>query len=141
MTQLNKRKCKTCSEVFQKKTPLDMFCSSECGYAYKRKKDSAKIKPNNLKRSPIKPISDRRKKQNTAYLLARKVYLMEEANKFCPVMKGMFNKLISTTEIHHMNGRENDRLNDRVYWLAVSREGHQWIHSNPQQARECGWLI
>ena len=83
----------------------------------------------------IKPVSDKRAKQKATYLLARKVFLMEEENKYCPVNGSL------ATEIHHTNGRENERLLDREYWLAVSREGHQWIHANPIEAREKGWLI
>ena len=83
----------------------------------------------------IKPVSDKRAKQKKAYLLARKVFLMEDCNKYCPVTGK------PATEIHHTNGKENDRLLDRKYWLAVSREGHVYIHANPIEAREKGWLI
>jgi hypothetical protein len=128
-----KRKCKVCSEVFVKRSPLDMFCSKDCAVNYK-KKPKKQIQP-------IKQFSDIRAKRNTAYLIANKAFLMEEENQFCPVMGLIFNKTVRTTEVHHTNGRENDRLLDRTYWLAVSREGHQWIHSNPKIAYEQGWLI
>ena len=52
MAQLNKRKCKTCSEVFQKRAPLDMFCSPTCAIEYKKKS------PNPSKKKPIKQFSD-----------------------------------------------------------------------------------
>ena len=87
------------------------------------------------KQKPIKPVSDKRQKQNTAYLLARKIFLMEERNKYCPVTGGL------ATEIHHINGRENERLLNRKYWLAVSRDGHKYIHDNPSESRVNGWLI
>lgn len=135
MTQLNKRKCKTCSEVFQKKSPLDMFCSPRCAIEYKKKS------PNLSKHKPIKQFSDKRIKRNAAYLQARKIFLVEERNRFCPVMSEIFNQTVLATEIHHINGRENERLNDREFWLAVSRNGHQWIHSNPKLSREKTWLI
>jgi hypothetical protein len=132
-----KRKCKVCSKEFIKRSPLDMFCSPACPIAYNKKlaeKKSAKQK------QPIKKFSDARAKRNAAYLIANKAFLMEEENQFCPVMGLIFNKTVRTTEVHHTNGRENDRLLDRTYWLAVSREGHQWIHSNPKIAYEQGWL-
>jgi len=135
MAQLNKRKCKTCSEVFQKRAPLDMFCSPTCAIEYKKKSS------NPSKQKPIKQFSDKRKKRNAAYLEARKIFLFEDKNKFCPVLAELFNRKEYATEIHHTNGRENDRLNDREFWIAVSREGHQWIHANPKLAREKGWLI
>ena len=84
---------------------------------------------------PIKPVSDKRAKQKKAYLLAREVFLMEDCNKYCPVTGK------PATEIHHTYGKENERLLDREYWLAVSREGHVYIHTNPIEAREKGWLI
>jgi len=77
-------------------------------------------------------ISEKRKVQLSEYSELRKEFL---AGKICPVTRK------EATEIHHTNGRENDRLNDVKYWLAVSREGHIWIHNNPIQAREKGWLL
>jgi hypothetical protein len=85
--------------------------------------------------TPIPRRTKKRSKQETAYNVARKVFLMEDRNKYCPVTGKL------ATEIHHMNGRENERLLDQIYWLAVSREGHQWIHANTPEAREKGWLI
>lgn len=126
------RKCKVCSEVFTKRSPLDMFCSPTCAIAYK-KKPAKQIKP-------IKKFSDARSKRNALYIEANRIFLMEEKNKFCIVMAQVYNKTALTTEIHHTNGRENERLLDRTYWLAVSRQGHQYIHSNPKIAYEQGWI-
>ncbi len=135
MADYGKRKCKHCSEEFNKRSPLDMFCSQKCGWRYNRKKKDKKAP-----RKPIKKFSDKRAKRNVAYLLARDVFLQEDKNKFCPVMSKLYNKTVPTSEIHHTNSKENERLNDREYWLAVSREGHQYIHSNPEIAYEEGWL-
>lgn len=45
MSKLNKRKCKNCKEVFQKKQPLQFVCSPKCGIEYNRKdKDKKMIK-------------------------------------------------------------------------------------------------
>lgn len=130
---MKKRKCKVCSEEFIKRSPLDMFCSPTCAINYKKKPKKQTV--------PIKQFSDTRSKRNALYLVAIKTFLMEDDKQHCPVMATLFNKTIRATEIHHTNGRENDRLLDRSYWLAVSREGHQWIHNNPKKARELGWLI
>lgn len=43
-------------------------------------------------------------------------------------------------EVHHMRGRRGDLLRDRRFWLAVSKQGHRWIHSHPAEARARGWL-
>jgi len=133
MSQYGTKKCKHCQKEFDKRAPIDTYCSVQCNIDAKAQRDAKKL---NKKPQPrIKPVSDKRKKQNSAYLLARKIFLMEDDNKYCPVNGSL------ATEIHHTNGRENERLLDREYWLAVSREGHIWIHEHPEEARENGWLI
>lgn len=47
----------------------------------------------------------------------------------------------AATEVHHRNGRTNDRLNDERFWLAVCRESHEWIHNHAREARAKGYLI
>ena len=44
--KLNKRKCKVCGDVFQKRFPLQMFCSQSCErtYNYKKQREKASIK-------------------------------------------------------------------------------------------------
>lgn len=37
------RKCKQCGEVFTKRMPLDMFCSSLCGRLYQKEKRDKKL--------------------------------------------------------------------------------------------------
>lgn len=140
--KLNKRKCKHCGEEFQKIRPLDMFCSPGCAVAYKKDKQALKAdKPNKpVKRKPIAPVSEKRLEQLAEYRKLRKEFLSRYENKFCPVMKHIFGRDVHTTEIHHVNGRENERLNDVEFWLAVSREGHRWIHEHPKESRELGWL-
>jgi hypothetical protein len=113
-----------------------MYCSPKC--FYDRKKQLEVDKPKVKK--AIKRASSKREKQERAYSIAKDLFLAKEENKFCPVIAKLENKTISATEVHHTNGREGERLNDQEYWLAVSREGHQWIHANPELAREQGWL-
>lgn len=45
---------------------------------------------------------------------------------------------LRATEVHHAKGR-NSYLNDVGTWVAVSREGHIKIESNPNWAREKGF--
>ncbi len=40
--KLNKRKCKECSEVFQKERPTQFLCSPKCGYEYAKKQTKKK---------------------------------------------------------------------------------------------------
>lgn len=42
-------------------------------------------------------------------------------------------------EIHHIRGRTGRLLRDQRFWMAVSKQGHRWIHSNPAAARQRGW--
>jgi len=47
---------------------------------------------------------------------------------------------MKSTDIHHMHGRLGKLLNDQSKWLAVCRQGHDWIGSNISKAREFGWI-
>jgi hypothetical protein len=89
-------------------------------------------KPKPLSKTPIKKVSTKRSKENAQYLKARMKFLID---KTCPITGK------PATEIHHKNGREHSRLIDESYWLAVTREGHQKIHANPQWARDNNYLI
>jgi hypothetical protein len=43
----------------------------------------------------------------------------------------------SSTEIHHTYcGKDRANYLDESTWIAVSRDGHNWIHDNPKEARE-----
>jgi hypothetical protein len=87
-----------------------------------------------LKRKPLSPISDKRKKQQAAYKVLREAFLKQHP------MCGVFPHL-AATQIHHTRHRENERLNDTKYWLAVSDAGHKYIHSHPEESYSKGWLI
>jgi len=91
--------------------------------------------------TPIPKFSNKRSKQEAAYNVACKVFKMKAENKYCPVMSKLKGTTVLTTDVHHINGRENEMLLDQEFWLAVSREGHDWIHAHPEIAREEGWLI
>ncbi len=43
-------------------------------------------------------------------------------------------------EVHHKRGRLGSLQRDRRFWLAVSKQGHRWIHANLEAARERGWV-
>ncbi len=152
---LPKRPCKNCGEKFQKKKPLDYVCSPRCDTEWKAKLAAKKVQkavtdgkaePIDFKlvfkkQTPIRKVSVKRADQNKIYLKKRKEFLSREENKFCPVMKHFQGVVLPATEIHHMNGRQGERLNDEKYWLAVTRVGHKWIHANPYKARKLKWLI
>lgn len=93
-----------------------------------------------MKRSPLKrktrlrPVSTRRRKALKVYSSLRAEFL--GSHKACIVCMDR-----KSTDVHHMNGRHNARLNDTQHWLPVCRRCHDLIHSNPAWARENGYLI
>ena len=117
-------RCKKCGEKFVATKFLQKTCSSDCETAYR-------------KNEPLKTISkksDKRIIQENIYKDLRLIFLNK--NPKCEV-----NNDHKATEIHHMNGRENERLNDTKFFMSVCRECHVFIHLNPIESREKGWLI
>lgn len=105
---------------------------------------------------PIRRVSTKRAKELREYAKLRKQflivhpycewYIMENnlTEKMGPVYINEARIIVPvprSIEVHHKNGRYGSRLNDTNDWLAVSREGHNWIHSHPKEARAKGYLI
>jgi hypothetical protein len=97
------------------------------------KRTPLKRTPFKKKGSKLKPVSDKRAIENKTYSTLRKVFL---EGKMCAVYPHL-----RATEVHHTNKRNGERLNDLHFWLAVSREGHEYIHANPIESKEKGWLL
>lgn len=107
---------------------LQPFCSYEC---------RDKIRPPEpVKKKAIPKVSAKRKLQNIIYSSERIKFLMLAENMLCPITGEM------TTEVHHTySGKDRAKYYlDKSTWLAVSRDGHNWIHDNPAEAREKGYL-
>ena len=132
MKRKTHKDCHFCGTPFKLFRTTDKFCSPACRKAEMDDKDQKR----ELKRkSTIAPVSQKRLKQLAEYRKAKKEFMSRPENQTCPVTR------VPSTEIHHTNGRENDRLNDTDFWIAVSRDGHNWIHAHPIEARKKGWLI
>jgi len=136
MGKYGTKKCKYCGEEFEKRAPIHTYCNWKCERDAKAERDAKK----NKKPTKIKRVSNRRAKQEAAYSVASKLFLQKDENRFCPVMAQLRNKTVPATEVHHRNGREGERLNDQEYWIGVSREGHLYIHANPEVSYEQGWI-
>jgi len=124
-TSIKQKKCKTCEEKF---VPFRIF---DKHYSYK-----CKVKEKGYKekvRKPIKKVSSKRKTEIGIYTKVRAEYLNK--HKLCERCGN------SATEIHHKNGRENDKLNDNINFMATCRSCHTWIHLNPEEARQNNFLI
>lgn len=79
----------------------------------------------------IPKLSKKRAAQNRIYLKIAKEFIKD---KYCPVTG------TPATEVHHINGRIGKLLTDETYFLAVSTEGHRWIHANVNEARSKGLI-
>jgi len=118
-----------CGKEFRKHKTTDKYCSYACEIA-----DNGF--PEKKKSKPIPKVSVKRKSMNEQYSVLRKEFLALPENKFCPITKQ------PTTEIHHKwSGKDRAKyFLDVSTWLAVSRDGHIWIHDNSKEAREKGFL-
>lgn len=105
------------------------LCAS-CGAA-RRKQD--RIKPKIVK--PVKKVTEKRAKQNQEYAKLRKEYL--EVYPVCEVVE-CHNK---SKEIHHMAGRDGDKLTDPDNFLAVCPSCHHKITVDSAWALENGYSI
>lgn len=107
-------------------TKLCASCSHE-----DRKADRAQ--PKVVK--PVKKVTEKRSKQNQEYAKLRKEYL--EVYPVCEVVE-CHNK---AKEIHHMAGREGDKLTDPDNFLAVCPSCHHKITVDSAWAIEQGYSI
>lgn len=119
---------KTCASV---DCTYPVFGKGLCkGHQWKRTDKKPKVN----KPVKIKPISKKLAKERKTYKELRLEFLDKPGNLFCAVYPDL-----RATEVHHMIGREGKRLNDTKYWLAVSRQGHEWIENFPELAKQRGY--
>lgn len=85
---------------------------------------------------PIPKVSKKRQIENLQYSVLRTEFLGKKENQICPITKQQ------TIEVHHTYcGKDRAKYYlDVSTWLAVSRDGHNWIHAFPKEARELGYL-
>lgn len=82
----------------------------------------------------------KRAQQGRIYRARVKVWLELPENVICRVTVALGKMPLKSKEVHHKHGRRGELLLCEKYWIPVSNCGHQWIHSNPQKARELGLL-
>lgn len=98
-------------------------------------------------------VNSRRKAMDGYYREARKMYLQmcERQDLKCPVTG---RSIDMSSDVHHKRGRsinsyadqwakENDIpiYIDPRFFLGVTRQGHQYIETHPQEARDNGWTM
>lgn len=122
-------RCKTCGGKFKVKWLGQKTCSKSCQREY-------------LKENPPKQINKvsakRQIQEDVYYKVIRPNYLKD--NPWC-VRCTDNNIKTPADQIHHKNGREGERLNDTDFFQSSCDECHKWIHANPMEAREKGYLI
>jgi hypothetical protein len=76
------------------------------------------------------------KEADIAYAAKRKKFL--QLNPWCEValLRG---QQVPSTHVHHTKGRIRHYL-DESTWLAVTKEGDDWIHANTEEAYQLGFL-
>ncbi len=87
----------------------------------------------------IPSISAKRRARVAQYTRDRKWFLAE--HPWCEWgLRQVPPVRIRSTEIHHQRGRVSRLLLDQRFWLAVSAQGHDWIHNNIKSARALGLI-
>lgn len=128
--------------------PYRPLIAKRCQTHYRsyRAKVNAEKNPKVVKaRKPIPKESKKRAVLNAKYTVQKIVFMSKPENKICPITG------TPATDVHHVKKRIGfadswARINniplllDERYWLAVSRVGHNWIHNNPIEATELGYL-
>ena len=136
--KLDKRKPKTCQcgTEFLPYNTIQKFCSANCQVKF-GKKINIKLKSFNpeKKRYTIPKVSEKRKIDNLKYSAQRIVFLGKPENRICPITGW------PTTDIHHKKGRVGELFLDTKYWIALSREGHQFVEDNPEWAKQNGYSL
>jgi hypothetical protein len=85
-----------------------------------------------MKRTRLKPMSDKRRGQMNIYSEARRKFLQGAPCRIQGCLR-------PACDLHHVKGRGQFFL-DESTWLAVCRVHHDWIHQNPAEARK-QWLL
>jgi hypothetical protein len=100
----------------------------------------------------IAPVSKSRRSVLAEYRREARLFVAAAValGETCPVVDGVpelrdgfkygwpvSNKLV---EVHHVRGRSGALLMDKTWWMAISKQGHRWVHQHPRQAAERGWL-
>lgn len=96
--------------------------------------------------------SKRKCAQDAVYgpLARQMVKEAQERGELCPVVQAIhklttgmkYGHLISAklNEVHHIFGRQGKLLTWVPGLMPLSKQGHRWVHSNREKAKELGWL-
>jgi len=117
-----------CGNIAEGNTDYCASCNS-----FARRQERQATKSQIVK--PVKKVTEKRAAQNREYLTLRKQYL--ELYPVCEVEDCH----LKATEIHHQRGRENERLLDTNYFMAVCHKHHGEITEHSKEAEEKGYSV
>lgn len=84
-------------------------------------------------RGPLPVRTKKRSSQERQYSSDRVAFL--RSYPVCPVTGD------PATEIHHSARRVGKWLNLKRYWIGVSRQAHEWIEANGDEAEKIGLMV
>lgn len=86
---------------------------------------------------PINPMSKKRAEEMKLYRKEKEIWLKE--NKCC-ARCGDHVAIGAEIDLHHVRGRVGKLLRAQHFWMPLCRYCHNWVHDNPKEAREKGFL-
>ena len=119
-----------------------------------RRLEELRARERNKLRKRLRPVSRRRREAKDEYRQRAANFLAAASalGELCPVAAAGNNGSLpdwqhygrklnaQPTEVHHVRGRAGALLLEERYWLALSAEGHRWVHDHPAEATRRGWL-
>jgi|694.fasta_scaffold92874_3 hypothetical protein len=123
MIQAKLKECAGCNELkhIWKSHGKNKYCQS-CWYRIDKPKS-------------ISPVSKKRQVEMDEYSKKRLAFLALHVT--CQA------KLVgctgASTDVHHKAGRVGDNYLNMSKWLALCRNCHSWIETNPEDAKELGY--
>lgn len=107
------------------------FCMSHVQAKTKTVRDLKRQKEKRV--VPISKMSQKRAGEMADYSVIRTKFLA--SHKRCESCGD------PATQVHHRNGRSNDKLNEVKYFMAVCDACHKAIHDDPEWSRKQGYLL
>lgn len=128
MSNFKEKRCRVSGVVWKQYNSIQKCQCEEC---------RALVVQKPKKPYTIPKVSEKRKIDNLKYYAQRIVFLGKPENKICPITGW------PATEVHHKwCGKDRAKYYlDESTWMAVSRDGHNWIHDNSKESRELGYLF
>jgi hypothetical protein len=93
--------------------------------------------PGNMKKqSTLKKVSSKRAAQLRVYYKLRQEFLKEKP--YCQIFEPCCTR--KAVDVHHVKGRNGNRLVDKSWWIPACRPCHRFLHDRPAYARSAGFL-